>query len=75
MNEQGDNFTFSKLSRNILYEITDDCSIESTVLEKRIAVSRKPKRGYSHIFEEEIYESIDAMSSVTDDGAKFISDH
>ena len=38
-------------------------------------MNRKPKRGYSHIFEEEVLESIDAMSAVTDDGAKFISEH
>jgi len=44
-------------------------------MQKRLNVTRKPKRGYNHIFEEEVFESIDAMSSVTDDGAKFISDH
>lgn len=49
--------------------------MEATRLVKRLNVTRKPKRGYSHIFEEEVYGSIDAMSSVTDDGAKFISDH
>ena len=38
-------------------------------------MNRKPKRGYNHIFEEEILESIDAMSAVSDDGQKFISDH
>lgn len=49
--------------------------MEATHLVKRLNVTRKPKRGYSHIFEEEVFGSIDAMSSVTDDGAKFISDH
>ena len=68
-------YQFKKLKSNILYEISDDCSVEETALQKRIEVNRKPKRGYSHIFEEEVLESIDAMSAVTDDGAKFISDH
>ena len=73
--EQSERFTFKKLKNNILYEVTDECVIEQTQLQKRIVVNRKPKRGYSHIFEEEIFESIEAMSTVTDDGAKFISDH
>ena len=63
------------MKNNILYEIKEDCTIEETPLKKSIEVSRKPKRGYNHIFEEEVLESIDAMSAVTDDGAKFISDH
>ena len=75
LSEQSTKFTFSKLQRNTLYEITDDCTIDMTPLEKRLEVSRKPKRGYNHIFEEEVFESVDAMSSVSDDGAKFISDH
>ena len=44
-------------------------------MQKRIEVTRKAKCGFSHIFEEEILESIDAINAVTDDGAKFISDH
>ena len=39
-------------------------------MNKSIEVNRKPKRGYNHIFEEEVLESVDAMSAVTDDGAK-----
>lgn len=49
--------------------------MEKTQLQKRMELSRKPKRGFSHIFEEEIFESIEAMSAVTEDGNKFISDH
>jgi len=75
LSEHSDRFTFKKLKNNILYEVTDECVIQQFQLQKRIEVNRKPKRGYSHIFEEEILESIEAMSAVTDDGAKFISDH
>ena len=73
--EQSQNFQFTKLSNNILYEISDECVIQEVALQKRIEVSRQPKPGFSHIFEEEVMESIDAMSAVTDDGGKFISDH
>jgi len=59
----------------VLYEITDACVIEETPLERKLNVSRKPKQGYSHIIEEEVFESIEAMSSVTEDGAKFLSEH
>ena len=38
-------------------------------------ITRKPKRGYEHIFEEEILESVDAMDAVSDDGGKFVSSH
>lgn len=75
LNEQQAKFSFTKLRSNVLYEINDSCLVESSTLTKKIKVSRKAKLGYSHIFEEEIFESIDAMSRVHDDGAKFISAH
>ena len=67
--------SFQKLKSNILYEIKDNCQISKTKLQRNIQVSRKPKRGYDHIFEEEVFESLDAMDAVSDDGAKFISSH
>ncbi len=73
--EEQQNFTFTKLHNNILYEVSDECIVEETQLVKRIEVTRNPKRGFSHIFEEEILESVEAMCAVTDDGSKFISDH
>lgn len=63
------------MKNNTLYEIKDNCEINTTLTTKKISVERKPKKGYKHIFEEEIMASIDAASSVTDDGAKFISNH
>lgn len=75
LEEQQTKFIFTKLSNNVLYEINDQCVVENSSLTKKIKVSRNAKRGYSHIFEEEIFESIDAMSAVHDDGAKFISTH
>jgi len=59
----------------VLYEVQENCTIVETPLNKRLVVSRKPKQGFNHIFEEEVFESVEAMSTVTDDGAKLISDH
>lgn len=63
------------MKNNTLYEIKDSCEISTTLTTKKISVERKPAKGYNHIFEEEILASIDAASAVTDDGAKFISNH
>lgn len=37
-------------------------------LEKKITVDRKPKMGFDHIYEEEIYESSDAVNHAIDFG-------
>jgi hypothetical protein len=58
-----------------LYEIKDNCQISNTKINRNVQITRKPKRGYEHIFEEEILESVDAMDAVSDDGGKFISSH
>lgn len=44
-------------------------------LEKKIQVERLPKAGYDFIFEEEIYESADAVNQAIDFGRKFITNH
>jgi hypothetical protein len=44
-------------------------------LEKKIHVDRQPKTGYDFIFEEEIYESADAVNHAIDFGQKFITNH
>ena len=38
--EQSQNFQFTKLNNNILYEISDECVIQEVALQKRIEVSR-----------------------------------
>ena len=68
-------FKVKKMINNTLYEIKDDCSIIEYEVQKKIQVERKPKPGHDHIFQEEIYGSIDAASAVTDDGCKFVSNH
>jgi glucosamine--fructose-6-phosphate aminotransferase (isomerizing) len=68
-------FTFTKMKNNELYEVKDNCEISTTTTTKKISVERKPAKGFNHIFEEEIMGSIDAASTVTDDGSKFISNH
>ena len=68
-------FKFLKMKNNELYEVKDNCEITTTTTTKKISVERKPNKGFNHIFEEEIMGSIDAASTVTDDGAKFISNH
>jgi len=40
-----------------------------------MSVQRQPKKGFSHIVEEEIFESIDAINNVIEFGSKFISSH
>jgi hypothetical protein len=37
-------------------------------LEKKMLVERLPKSGYDHIFEEEIYESAEAVNAAIDFG-------
>lgn len=44
-------------------------------LEKKIQVERQPKAGFDHIFEEEIFESADAVNAAIDFGKKFVSNH
>jgi hypothetical protein len=44
-------------------------------LEKKIMVERLPRAGFDHIFEEEIYESAEAVNAAIDFGQKFISNH
>lgn len=44
-------------------------------LEKKIVVDRKPKLGFEHIFQEEIYEGVEAVNAAIDYGQKFITNH
>jgi hypothetical protein len=44
-------------------------------LEKKIIVDRKPKSGFEHIFQEEVFEAAEAVNSAIDFGQKFISNH
>ena len=68
-------FQFQKMKNNILYCIDENRLMSQSPIQKNIEVDRKPSPGYSHIFEEEIRTSLDAIEAVTDHGAKFISNH
>jgi hypothetical protein len=59
----------------VLYEINDECLVSSEHLQKKMSVQRQPKKGFNHIVEEEIFESIDAINNVIEFGSKFISSH
>lgn len=48
--EQSEVFTFKKIKNNVLYTVTDECVVDKVQLEKKIDVTRKPRRGYNHIF-------------------------
>ena len=63
------------LQSNTLLEVREDLSYSIEKLEKKFTVDRKPKHGYDSIFEEEIYESADAVNAAIDCGQKFISSH
>jgi len=43
--------------------LRDDLTYSVEKLEKKMTVERKPKAGYDFIFEEEVYESADAVNS------------
>ena len=61
---------------NQLLEVKFDSLEHSfTKIEKRIKIERTPKAGFSHIMQEEIHASIDAVDFATDFGNKFISRH
>ncbi|CDW73732.1 glucosamine--fructose-6-phosphate aminotransferase [Stylonychia lemnae] len=64
-----------KIPNNHLVDLKDDCTFTMEKLEKKISVERQPKSGFDHIFEEEIYESADAVNAAIDFGKKFISNH
>lgn len=64
-----------KIPSNHLVELKDDCTYKLEKLEKKIQVDRQPKPGYDFIFEEEIYESADAVNQAIDFGRKFITNH
>ena len=49
-------------------EVREDLSYSIEKLEKKFTVDRKPKHGYDSIFEEEIYESADAVNAAIDCG-------
>jgi glucosamine 6-phosphate synthetase-like amidotransferase/phosphosugar isomerase protein len=65
-------YSFEKMENNTLYQISDNCTVSKQLLAKKLSIERQPKRGFSHIFEEEIFESVDAVNQVIDFGAKFI---
>ena len=62
-----------KLPSNHLLTLRDDLTYSVEKLEKKMTVERKPKAGYDFIFEEEVYESADAVNSAI--SQKFISSH
>lgn len=64
-----------KIPNNHLIDLKDDCTFTMEKLEKKITVDRLPKADYDYIFEEEIYESADAVNSAIDFGKKFVSNH
>ena len=68
-------YIFEKLEKNVLYEINEDCTVSSEHLQKKIQIQRQPKKGFNHIVEEEIFQSIDAINNVIEFGSKFISSH
>jgi glucosamine 6-phosphate synthetase-like amidotransferase/phosphosugar isomerase protein len=68
-------YIFEKLERNVLYEITDECLVTTEMLRKQMTINRQPKKGYSHIVEEEIFHQIDAINNVIEYGSRFISSH
>jgi len=47
--------------------------VRGKAMEKKFRVNREPKPGYSHIFEEEIFETANAIGASIDHGNKFIS--
>jgi len=69
------NFQFEKVANNNLLEIRDDLTTSQITLQKRIKVERKPHAGFDHIFQEEIFGSIDAIDMVFDNGSRFMSSH
>ncbi len=59
---------------NELIEIKEgSLDIKRTTVTKKFEVTRKPKPGYSCLFEEEIHESAQAVAASTDHGNKFTS--
>lgn len=61
---------------NQLLEIKfDTLDYEFIALEKKIKIERTPQAPFSHIMQEEVYASIDAVDFATDFGNKFISRH
>lgn len=57
-----------KIPNNHLIDLKDDCTFTMEKLEKKITVERKPRQGFDHIFEEEIYQSADAVNAAIDFG-------
>lgn len=64
-----------KIPNNFLVDVAQNCAYTMEKLEKRIIVERKPKGDYEHIFQEEIFESADAVNRAIEFGQKFISNH
>ena len=64
-----------KVPNNYLVDLKDDCTISMEKLEKKIKVEKRPSEGFTHIFEEEIFESVKAVNNCIDYGQKFISSH
>lgn len=57
-----------KVANNHLVDLKSDLTCNIEKLHKKIIVEREPKAGYDHIFEEEIYESADAVNAAIDFG-------
>ena len=53
----------------------DTLEYNFTAIEKKIKIERTPQAPFSHIMQEEVYASIDAVDFATDFGNKFISPH
>lgn len=73
--ESGNTCEVFRVPNNHLVELKDDCTYTIEKLERKVTVDRNPKQGYDHIFEEEIYESADAVNQAIDFGQKFVSNH
>lgn len=68
-------YEVQKIQNNNLVDLKSDLTYTVEKLQKKFTVDRHPKFGFSHIFEEEVYESADAVNAAIDFGQKFISNH
>lgn len=57
-----------KIPNNYLVELKEDGTFSMEKLEKKIKVERKPKPGFDHIFQEEIYAATEAVNFAIDFG-------
>lgn len=63
------------IPNNQILEVNEDCTYRFEKIEKVIKIDRNPKAMFNHIFQEQVFESIDSIELVTDFGGKFITDN